>query len=145
MKESQTVVYASFSEAVAASPLAQLEAERLGAVKKVLDEGAQKAQSLYAGMPEEKAQRARQADAQLLNSQWVAEQQGARAVVLTEVRKAAADLLKKEGYAMIVDRDAVMVGQPEKDVTGALVAGLKDAKPDFGTLPAVTPVNPEKG
>jgi len=145
MKESQTVVYASFSEAVSASPLARQEADRLAAVKKVLDEGAQQAMANYAGMPADKAAQARQADSQLLNAQWAAEQQGARSVVLAEVRKAAEALLKKEGYALIVDRDAVMAGAPEKDVTSALVAGLKDAKPDFGSLPAVTPVNPEKG
>ena len=145
MKESQTVVYASFSEVVSASPLARLESDRLAAVKKVLDEGAQQAMANYAGMPADKAAQARQADSQLLNAQWAAEQQGARSVVLAQVRKAAEALLKKEGYGLIVDRDAVMAGAPEKDVSKALAAALKDAKPDFGSLPVVTPVKPEKG
>lgn len=144
MKEPGPVVYASFSEVIATSPLSRQEADRLAAVKKALNEGAQTAESHYAEMSADKAAQARQADSQLLNAQWAAEQQGARAVVLAQVRKAADALLKKEGYGLIVDRDAVMAGQPEKDVSKALAAALKDAKPDFGSLPVVTPVKSEK-
>lgn len=144
MKESSPVVCASFGEVIATSPLAQLEADRLSAVRASLEEGAKAAEGHYAGMTAAAATQAREADARLLNAQWSAELQGARAVVIAQVRAAAAELVKKKGYGMIIDRDLVMVCAAEKDVTVALAASLKNVKLDFGSLPMVTPVEIEK-
>lgn len=144
MNDSSPVVYASFREVVNSSPLAQLEANRLAQVKRILDKGAAQADENSEALPQGKAIQVRRADAQLLNAKWVAEQQGARQVVLAEVRRAADALLKKEGYSMIIDSDVMLAGQPAKDVSGALIAALKDVKPDFGSLPVVTTVNKDK-
>lgn len=144
MNDSSSVVYASFSEVVNNSPLAQLESDRLTQVKRILDAGAKQAEENSDVLPQDKVIQARRADAQLLNAKWITEQQGARQVVLAEVRRAADALLKKEGYSLIIDSDAILAAQPNKDVSGALAAALKDVKPDFGSLPVVTTVKKDK-
>lgn len=138
MSNKNNIVYIKVDQVINESSLINQEQEHLDSVKKILESGAAEAEKNYTAMTTKEAEQARQADAQLLNQQWVIEQQNARIALLRTVKPAIEKLRTQEGYSLVLDGAAVFGAAQDSDVSNQLAEILKDTKVEFPPLPEVT-------
>ncbi len=134
----KTMKFVNIEQVIIDSGFAAQEKTHLEAVHQSLQSGATLAEEAYKSLPQDKLAQARQADANVLNGLWQAEQRAARNVVIAQVAKAA------EQYRAAHKIDAIMPAQTalsyskELDVSADLIAQLKNEKVNFGDLPTIT-------
>ncbi|PWW07009.1 hypothetical protein [Mangrovibacter plantisponsor] len=119
------------------SGLAEQEAAHLRLVNERLKQGAELAGKQYSTMDEEKVGLARQADGQILQLQWQAEQQNARKTVLAAVTEAAMSWQDEHGAVAILPRQAALSVAKDADITDDILAKLKNYTVKFNSLPEV--------
>ncbi|CAX60130.1 Uncharacterized protein EbC_25990 [Erwinia billingiae Eb661] len=142
--EKVTMRFVNMDKVLQETGFAAQQASHLQAVRESLMAGEAKASESYAGMDEEKRQKASLADRQLLAVQWQAEKQAAHQRVTGMVKQASDSWMKEHGVSAIMPLSSAVAVSPEADVTEAIVASLKGKTVSFGTVPEITLKQDEK-
>ncbi len=133
----EPVKFVDMEKLLVDSGLAEQEAAHLRLVNERLQRGAELAGKQYSTMDEEKVNLARQADGQILQFQWQAEQQNARKAVLAAVTEAAMSWQDEHGAVAILPRQAALTVAKDADITDEILVKLKNHNVKFNSLPEV--------
>ncbi|WP_338562336.1 hypothetical protein VRC02_07345 [Erwinia sp. E_sp_B01_3] len=132
------IKYASIEQVVVQSGLREQEQAHLMQVKAALDKGMALAQARYKELPQEKVVQASQADQQILQVQWQAEQNKAREAVQNVLLVESEKLRKEKNLQAIMPLHTALAVAPEMRLTEALAERLKKTKVTFGEVPEIT-------
>ncbi len=108
------------------------------AVRALLIKANSEAESHYKNLSSDKVDGAKRADRQIINNQWLVQQQVARKAVLDEVASVVEELRRKDGYSVVLDKTAVLAIGERDDITEQVINLLKNSTVDFGALPEVS-------
>lgn len=134
----QSMKFVNIEKVIIDSGLAAQEKTHLQAVYQSLQQGAKLGEDSYKSLPQDKAAQARQADANVLNAQWQAEQRAARNAVAAQVAKAADQYRVAHKIDAIMPARSALSYSSDLDITADLVKQLKSEKVVFGNVPKVT-------
>ena len=137
-KMNHNIGFVDMEKVLNSSSVGKQETKHNQRVLEVLKTAQKEAQEAYSGMPEEQRKKSQLADAQILNNQWMVEQKHARVISLKAIMTAAEGWRHRHQMVMIVDSRQVVAGDPEADVTKAIIAELATVKVDYGNLPQVS-------
>lgn len=134
----QKVAFINMEEVLTQSPVGRQEMERNAKVKAVLLQAENQAKDAYQAMSEAQQQKSRTADATVLNRQWVAEQNHARAQSVTAITNAVEAYRKSHNIAVVVDSRSLIAAAKENDISKDIISQLKEVKVDYGRLPEIS-------
>ncbi|MFS7302880.1 hypothetical protein AB6873_16090 [Rahnella rivi] len=130
--------FANIEQIMIDSGLAAQEKTHLEQVHQSLQDGAKLVEENYKTLPQDKVPQARQADANVLNAQWQAQQMAARNAVVAEVKTVTEQYREEHKIDAIMPVQSAMSYSKDLDVTADLVAKLKDVKIKFGEVPTIS-------
>ena len=134
----QKVAFINMEEVLTQSPVGRQEMERNAKVKAVLLQAENQAKDAYQAMSEAQQEKSRTADATVLNRQWVAEQNHARAQSVTAITNAVEAYRKSHKIAVVVDSRSLIAAAKENDISKDIISQLKEVKVDYGRLPEIS-------
>ncbi|MCS2148709.1 hypothetical protein MUU51_10170 [Scandinavium sp. H17S15] len=125
------------------SAIGKQEIEHGKQVQAVLIKANDEAKQGYAALSADEQKKASNADAQVLNHQWMAEQKAARQASLAAIVKAVDTYRQEKKLALIVDNQNVISSDAKLDVTADIITRLEKTQVTYGDLPTITVKKPE--
>lgn len=134
----QKIAYVDFSTVLKDSVVSKQESEHTKKVKERLLNAEKDAELRYKELLVEQQKQSRQADAVIINRQWLAEQQHARMVSLKTIREAVEAYRQKNMLTLILDRQQVVAASTDADISKQIIAQLANANVNYGKLPVIS-------
>ncbi|KLF28693.1 hypothetical protein YA29_16555 [Klebsiella aerogenes] len=134
----QKISYVDVAEVLKTSSIGQQEIARNQQVKDILEKAQKDATARYADMTEAQRQKSTMADSELLNRQWVAEQQHARQMSLEAIAKAVETYRSGHNLSVVLSKSQIIAGDASLDISKDIIAQVKATKVDYGALPELT-------
>lgn len=125
------------------SAIGKQEIEHDKQVQAVLIKANDEAKKGYAALSADEQKKASDADAQILNRQWLAEQKAARQASLAAIVKAVDAYRQEKKLPLIVDNQNVVSSDAKLDVTADIITRLEKTQVTYGDLPTITVKKPE--
>ncbi|MEJ5073899.1 hypothetical protein WH357_16410 [Enterobacter ludwigii] len=125
------------------STIGKQEIEHDKQVQAVLIKANDEAKKGYAALSADEQKKASDADAKILNRQWLAEQKAARQASLDAIAKAVDTYRQEKKLALIVDNQNVISSDAKLDVTADIITRLEKTQVTYGNLPTITVKSPQ--
>ncbi len=125
------------------SAIGKQEIEHDKQVQAVLIKANDEAKKGYAALSADEQEKASNADAQVLNRQWMAEQKAARQASLAAIVKTVDAYRQEKKLVLIVDNQNVISSDAKLDVTADIITRLEKTQVTYGNLPTITVKPPQ--
>lgn len=135
------IAYVDVTKAIKDSAVGKQEAEHNNDVKNVIIKAQAEATEKYKSMTTLQQQKNREADNQILNQLWMAEQQHSRELSIKAVSDEAEKLRVSKGLDYVINSAFVLAAKEDTNVTDELIKQLEKKKVAYGDLPKISVAN----